>query len=356
MATDKPSVHAVRWQTAPMIIDADAHVIESERTWDYLEPHEKKYRPVALDGDGDEKFWLVDGQLFSREAGDLELPIAVRQLDDLKTRAEIMSRSGIEAQVLYPTLFLQGMPSKRPEIQVALCRSYNRWLADIWNGDNRFYWAVVPPLLDMQASLAELEYGKKNGARAVFLRGIEGEWLLHDPYLAPLYKKAEELDLAIGVHAGNGNQQFKDVLFRKDLYFFGITPILAGFNALASSGLQKSYKTLRFGFIEAGSQWIPYLVREAARRHEKIKTKGKVEDFSTFLAENRIWVTARTDDDLEYVLRYTGQSVLMLGTDFGHLDPAAEIDAFDVLRAKPEIGKGTVDAILSTNARKFYAI
>ena len=27
------------------VIDADAHVLETERTWDYLEPSEEKYRP-----------------------------------------------------------------------------------------------------------------------------------------------------------------------------------------------------------------------------------------------------------------------------------------------------------------------
>ena len=27
------------------IIDADAHVIETERTWDYLEPSDRKFRP-----------------------------------------------------------------------------------------------------------------------------------------------------------------------------------------------------------------------------------------------------------------------------------------------------------------------
>jgi predicted TIM-barrel fold metal-dependent hydrolase len=208
----------------------------------------------------------------------------------------------------------------------------------------------------MQASLAELEYGKANGAVAVFMRGIEGEWLLHDPYLTPLYQRAEELDLAIGVHAGNGNGAFKDVLFRKDLYFFGVTPVLAGFNAIASSGLQTRYKSLRFGFIEAGSQWVPYLVREAARRHDRIGTPGQVNDFATFLADNRIWVTARTDDDLGYVLRYTGPGALMLGTDFGHLDPAAELDAFDQLRAIPDIGEEIVRGILSDNVRAFYGL
>ena len=30
------------------IIDADAHVIETEHTWDYLEPSEKKVSPTTL--------------------------------------------------------------------------------------------------------------------------------------------------------------------------------------------------------------------------------------------------------------------------------------------------------------------
>ena len=29
-------------------IDADAHVIECEKTWDYLEGSDKRYRPVAI--------------------------------------------------------------------------------------------------------------------------------------------------------------------------------------------------------------------------------------------------------------------------------------------------------------------
>lgn len=339
-----------------MIIDADAHVIEADTTWDYLEPHEKKYRPIALNGAGDVKHWLVDGQLFSREAGNHKLSIAVRQMADLKTRIEIMDETGIDTQVLFPTLFLQGLPSKRPEIQTALCRSYNRWLAEAWRTNARFRWAVVPPLLDINAALAEIEHGKKNGACAIFMRGIEGEWLLNDPYLTPIMQAAERLDMPICVHAGNGNNAFKDVLFRKDLFFFGVTPVLAGFNAVASSGLQANYKTLRIAFIEAGSQWVPYLVREAARRHAVINTKGRVDNEYTFMHDNRLYVTARTDDDIPYILKYVGQGNLVLGTDFGHEDPAAEIDAFKNMRSRPDVDRAAIDAMFADNAKKLYAL
>ena len=31
-----------------MVVDSDAHVVETEATWEYLDASEKKYRPPAL--------------------------------------------------------------------------------------------------------------------------------------------------------------------------------------------------------------------------------------------------------------------------------------------------------------------
>ena len=33
-------------------IDADAHVVESEHTWDYMDPAERKYRPILVSPHG----------------------------------------------------------------------------------------------------------------------------------------------------------------------------------------------------------------------------------------------------------------------------------------------------------------
>ena len=35
-------------QTKLQIIDADAHVLETEHSWDFLEPSEEKFRPQLL--------------------------------------------------------------------------------------------------------------------------------------------------------------------------------------------------------------------------------------------------------------------------------------------------------------------
>ena len=47
------------------VIDADAHVIETEHTWDYMEPSEKKYRPRLFYTPEDEtrQYWVIDDKI-----------------------------------------------------------------------------------------------------------------------------------------------------------------------------------------------------------------------------------------------------------------------------------------------------
>ena len=47
-----------------MIIDADAHVVETARTWDYLDGSEKKYRPQLFQSaeNPNAQYWFLDGK------------------------------------------------------------------------------------------------------------------------------------------------------------------------------------------------------------------------------------------------------------------------------------------------------
>jgi hypothetical protein len=50
-----------------LTIDADAHVVESERTWDYLEGSDNRNRPVPITVDMPQdkrkNFWIIGGRL-----------------------------------------------------------------------------------------------------------------------------------------------------------------------------------------------------------------------------------------------------------------------------------------------------
>src|SRR3954469_24638827 len=110
------------------VIDADAHVIETDRTWEYLAGSEQKFRPRTV-SDGGERYWLIDGRVFARRRNvGADTSVATQEMLDISARLRHMDELEIDVQVLYPTLFLIPL-TKRPEIEVALCRSYNRWLA-----------------------------------------------------------------------------------------------------------------------------------------------------------------------------------------------------------------------------------
>ncbi len=49
---------------------------------------------------------------------------------DVQARVDHMDELGTDLQVLYPSLWT-GPITTNPAEEVALCRSYNRWMADI---------------------------------------------------------------------------------------------------------------------------------------------------------------------------------------------------------------------------------
>src|SRR5438105_11597846 len=52
-------------RTAMPTIDADAHVVETEHTWDYMDPADARYRPALVSprGESGRQYWLVDGKI-----------------------------------------------------------------------------------------------------------------------------------------------------------------------------------------------------------------------------------------------------------------------------------------------------
>ena len=179
---------------------------------------------------------------------------------NIDSRLKHMDDIGTGVQVLYPTLFLRPVTDD-PRIELALCKSYNRWMADIWSKDKkRLRWAVQLPLLTMDAALDELRWSKGNGACAVFMRGIETNHVLHDPYFFPLYEEASRLNLPIGIHSGIGNFTVNDMLGAEPFRVAKLI-VIGGFHSMILNGILEKFPKLRVGAIEVAAQWVPYRAR-----------------------------------------------------------------------------------------------
>ena len=164
------------------VIDADAHVIETERSWEFMDPADAGARPVlaAPDDDPGTLHWVID-DLPRRRAnlvrGDNKyrslprgrntaVPEEAREMADLEARIRHMDQLGIDVQVLHNTLFIETI-ADRVETEVAVCKSWNRWLADIWKQGQR----ALPLVLRRAHSEPRRCYSADAGGQAERVRG-----------------------------------------------------------------------------------------------------------------------------------------------------------------------------------------
>ena len=126
---------------------------------------------------------------------------------------------------------------------------------------------------------------------------LEGERHLSDPYFYPIYQTAADLDLAIAIHIANGNPENCD-LYRLApagrFAQFRVPTVTACFNLLMSE-LPQQFPKLRWGFIEASAQWVPWVYREVAIRYA---VSGRTFPKNIF-EEYNVYVTCQTNDDVQ---------------------------------------------------------
>ena len=269
---------------------------------------------------------------------------------------------GAESQVVYPTLFLTYL-THDPALEAALCRAYNRYLADASDRSaGRINWVVVPPLQSIDASIAELRFGKEHGAVGVFFRGIEESRTLDDPYFFPVYEEAQSLDLAITVHQGSGSPALNNLvdIQRSHTFTHGRLPPLVAFRNLVANRIPEQFPTLRFGFIETGASWIPFVLhqlRGVFPREDATRWGPRLFD------DYRIWISYEAAEDLGYLAKFIGEDHIVTGTDYGHHgsggaqgDQSAQLNVVSTLRSHEEYPASLVDKILTDNPHALYGV
>jgi predicted TIM-barrel fold metal-dependent hydrolase len=351
-----------------LTIDSDAHVIETEQTWAYLDAAEERFRPLLLGSDKqpERQYWLLNEKVMgfrppfrtapelaelSRKTGrDMNTLAETRELTRVDLRLQHMNEVGIDLQVLHNSLWIEQV-SNLPDVELALCRSYNRWLADTWErGKGRLRWSCMPPTLRIGDAIEEVRWCKEHGAVAICLRPLEGEHHLTDSYFFPLYQEAERLDLPIAVHIANGNPADVDRV-RHSLFWRFRVPTVAACHAYLQSDVAERFQRLRIGFIEAGAQWLVWVL-EGIVRVLNLPRSAMPE----LLANKRVWVACEYEDHLPYLLPYTGEDNLIIGTDYGHTDPFSNVRALQSFVGRGDISDRVKKKILRDNALAFYGI
>ena len=353
-------------------IDADAHVVESEHTWDFLDKEDLQYRPQLFSSpdNSQSRYWVIDGkiaglrlptpserelEIMSERAGrDLVTAADARHLDDVSLRLRHMDDLGVDIQILHNTLWISDV-TRRPEVDRALCKAWNKWMASAWKqSDGRLRWSAVLPLTDLDQAIDMMPWAKENGAVGVVMKPFEDDRFMLDPYFHPYLAAAQEHDLTITIHIANANQNYVKAMNSPYAPSGGLPtfrmPTVHACNGLILSDLPKRFPDLRWGFIESSCQWVPWIMHETSRRAQQAGWKIPENPFKDY----NIYVSAQTDDDFEYVFSYIGDENIVIGTDYGHTDTSSEVDAIETFRNLPSVNEESKKKILVDNALGLY--
>ena len=368
----------------PTTIDADTHVDETEDTFEYLLPSEQEYKPtVGLPSNPDPnrpltRYWMIDGERqprLTRNDERTRTTVEARELLDVQVRLRDMDSLDVQTHVIYPTTFLI-QPTERPEVDLALKRSYNRWLGDKCSeSGGRLRWMCLPPLMTMDQAIEEVRWARDHGAVGIMKKGNEeAGYEPTDPYFDPLYQVADELGMALCFHTGSGIPNSTATRTRmtgqgRRVPFANLPDT---FSSVINNRLPLRFPNVRWGFIEAASGWIPYelyrINRRLKRPGEQQRNEGQLGrkdvregfDFQRdTMREFNLFVTCLVDEDLPYILKFAGEDNLVVGSDYTHADQSMERNFQDELWARVkqgEISETAVKKMLYDNPKRLYGL
>jgi uncharacterized protein len=272
------------------VVDADGHILEPLTLWDdYIDSGFRERRPrFVIDDNGKERL-SVEGKLLGNPRGIGSLgSVGVRQgeatLDSLKyadgrkggfdphARIVDMDSDGIDAAFLYPSLGLFTGAVEAPDLAGAMCRAYNRWLADYCKPyPDRLFGVAMLPMQSVELAMAEMRHARETlGMRGGFLRPnpYHGKKMLSDPMYAPFWRLAEDLDFSIGFHEGSTNamptvvvDRFESDRAARHMISHTMEMMLVALSVIWG-GVVDHHPRLRVAFLESGGGWIaPWLDR-----------------------------------------------------------------------------------------------
>jgi len=343
------------------IIDADGHVMElDEQLRDYIGSPYKD-----LEWHRSYSFWPglnMDGYLRALRksggwAGGGTGPNAQHWLD-------FLDKNSIELTVLYPTQGLTHGAIQDREWAVTLARAYNDWLYDrFMRVSQRLVGVALLPVQDIGEAVQELrrcvtELGMVGGVLpSVTVAGR----LFGAPEFYPLWEEAQRLDVPISPHGGLSFPNLGLDLASNFTVAHCLEHPFAQMRQLVSTifeGVFELFPKLRFGVLECGIGWVPYMMD---RMDEELERKGQYSPRcklkpSEYLRRGNIFFAAEVEETaLPLAAQVLPEEVIIWASDYPH-----ERDQMDFnqdipkLSARKDISEQLKRKILFDNALRFY--
>ena len=364
-------------------VDADGHILEPPDLWEqYLE---QKYVDRALrigvDDDGYE-YLEIDrtpskrsrrcslGLLGAMGSTDMRPRPDRRYADNMPfgscdpaERLQLMAEENLEYCLLYPTIgLLWEVELTDPELSLAYCRAYNRWIADFCRDSGG---KLVPiaqlTLLDVEGSAAELERAVKDGCKGAWVNPFNHNRVIHgERQHDPLFQKCCELDVPFAIHptftphaaaAGIFDWPREGRAWGEAIWLRSI--VQQALISFFSLGTLERFPDLRLGVLEAGSGWIGALLDRLDAYSDSLNIK---KNSASELFARQCFISGDPDETAApHVIEHVGAQCFMWATDYPHPDhPHTWVD--DLTRYAQTLSPATRQLVLGDNVKRIYRL
>ena len=306
------------------IIDADGHVMElDDQLREYIGP------PYSdLEWHRSYSFWpglTMDGYLRSLRkpggwAGGGTGPNAQDWLN-------FLDKNSIELTVLYPTQGLTHAAIQDRDWAVVLARAYNDWLYHRFlKVSPRLVGVALLPVQDIDEAVGELRrcVNELGMVGAVLPAVALGGRFFSGPEFYPLWKEAQRLDVPVSTHGGLSFPSLGLDMAGNFTVAHCLEHPFAQMRQMVSmvfEGIFELFPKLRFGFLECGIGWVPYMMDrmdEELERKAQYSPRCKLKP-SEYLRRGNIFFAAEVG---ETVLPLAAQAlrpdVILWASDYPH--------------------------------------
>jgi predicted TIM-barrel fold metal-dependent hydrolase len=331
------------------VVDADGHILEPLDLWtSYIDPSFRDRAPRLVKRENGQEQLVIDEQKLGDSqrsigrigaVGARQGVVAADTMEykdgkpggfDPHKRIPDMDADGIDAAFLSPSLGLFSGAIQDPALAAAVCRAYNRWLADYCQPyPERLFGVAMLPMQSVDLAIAEMRFAKKElGFKGGFIRpNPYNNKMINHPDYEPFWAAAEDLDFSIGFHEGGssgmptvGVDRFEG---RGARHIVSHTmEMMLACLAVIWGGVCEKHPKIRIGFLESGGGWIaPWLDRMDRHFDDQGFNDSGLTTRPSELFRRNCWISFEpVEGSLKVLADYVGPHKIMWATDYPHPD------------------------------------
>jgi aminocarboxymuconate-semialdehyde decarboxylase len=278
-----------------------------------------------------------------------------RKMVDLQERLRDMDETGVDMQVLTPSLVHQNTNWAEPEMSLKMERLTNERVAGyVAVAPDRFVGFGGVPLQSPALAVQELERCTGElGLRGVQISSTAGAMELGDPALRPFWAAAEKTGAVVYIHpAGETSSRYA----KFHLWNSVGQPLeeAMAMGSLFYEGVLDAFPKLKI-CIAHGGGYLPFYAGRVDRNYlEKPFTRVNMSKSPSEYMKQHFWYDTclYNQDMLEYLVSKVGSSRIVMGSDY----PVGEGDPVGFITTSRKLSAADKAAILGKNAAALLGI